>query len=604
MKDSKFKTNRELVWHFLRGSKAYFIIAIVCISLMNLLALIVPRVISYTVDTLITGKESDLPAFIVDAIESIGGPAYIKEHLYLIAVFLMVIGALSALCNYLYRYYNNKGAETLVETMRNEIFAHIARLPFSWHTKNQTGDIIQRCTSDVDAVKNFVSGQLTEVFRVVLMVAFSLYFMFTINVKLALIAVILIPINIAYSAYGHKRMGKIFEEADVEEGKLSAVVQENLTGVRVVRAFGRELFEKERFEKQNHDYWKMWIRMDWVLAWFWAIGTLLLSLQTMIVVVLGAVFAVRGEMLAGEYIAFFSYNIMLTWPIRLLGRLISGLSRSEIATDRIRYIMNSEPEKDEGKKQRPDMTGDIVFNNVSFAYDESKEIVKDVSFRIKGGTTVGILGGTGSGKSTLMHLLNRLYELPKENGSITISGVDIKDIEVGYLRENVGMVLQEPYLFSRTLAENIALGGTNAGIEDIKEAAGTASLLETIENFKEGFETTVGERGVTLSGGQKQRTAIARMLIGKSPIMVFDDSLSAVDAETDAKIRKGLMEKGKNSTVIIISHRITTLMAADNILVLDKGRLVESGTHDELIKNTGIYRKIYDIQSVALNYEE
>ena len=604
MKDRKFKTNRELVWHFLRGSKAYFIIAIVCISLMNLLALIVPRVISYTVDTLITGKESDLPAFIVDAIESIGGSAYIREHLYLIAVFLMVIGALSALCNYLYRYYNNKGAETLVETMRNEIFAHIARLPFSWHTKNQTGDIIQRCTSDVDAVKNFVSGQLTEVFRVVLMVAFSLYFMFTINVKLALIAVILIPINIAYSAYGHKRMGKIFEEADVEEGKLSAVVQENLTGVRVVRAFGRELFEKERFEKQNHDYWKMWIRMDWVLAWFWAIGTLLLSLQTMIVVVLGAVFAVRGEMLAGEYIAFFSYNIMLTWPIRLLGRLISGLSRSEIATDRIRYIMNSEPEKDEGKKQRPDMTGDIVFNNVSFAYDESKEIVKDVSFRIKGGTTVGILGGTGSGKSTLMHLLNRLDELPKENGSITISGVDIKDIEVGYLRENVGMVLQEPYLFSRTLAENIALGGTNAGIEDIKEAAGTASLLETIENFKEGFETTVGERGVTLSGGQKQRTAIARMLIGKSPIMVFDDSLSAVDAETDAKIRKGLMEKGKNSTVIIISHRITTLMAADNILVLDKGRLVESGTHDELIKNTGIYRKIYDIQSVALNYEE
>ena len=604
MKDRKFKTNRELVWHFLRGSKAYFIIAIVCISLMNLLALIVPRVISYTVDTLITGKESDLPAFIVDAIESIGGSAYIREHLYLIAVFLMVIGALSALCNYLYRYYNNKGAETLVETMRNEIFAHIARLPFSWHTKNQTGDIIQRCTSDVDAVKNFVSGQLTEVFRVVLMVAFSLYFMFTINVKLALIAVILIPINIAYSAYGHKRMGKIFEEADVEEGKLSAVVQENLTGVRVVRAFGRELFEKERFEKQNHDYWKMWIRMDWVLAWFWAIGTLLLSLQTMIVVVLGAVFAVRGEMLAGEYIAFFSYNIMLTWPIRLLGRLISGLSRSEIATDRIRYIMNSEPEKDEGKKQRPEMTGDIVFNNVSFAYDESKEIVKDVSFRIKGGTTVGILGGTGSGKSTLMHLLNRLYELPKENGSITISGVDIKDIEVGYLRENVGMVLQEPYLFSRTLAENIALGGTNAEIDDIKEAAGTASLLETIENFKEGFETTVGERGVTLSGGQKQRTAIARMLIGKSPIMVFDDSLSAVDAETDAKIRKGLMEKGKDSTVIIISHRITTLMAADNILVLDKGRLVESGTHDELIKNTGIYRKIYDIQSVALNYEE
>ena len=584
MKDRKFKTNRELVWHFLRGSKAYFIIAIVCISLMNLLALIVPRVISYTVDTLITGKESNLPAFIVDAIDSIGGPAYIKEHLYLIAVFLMIIGALSALCNYLYRYYNNKGAETLVETMRNEIFAHIARLPFSWHTKNQTGDIIQRCTSDVDAVKNFVSGQLTEVFRVVLMVAFSLYFMFTINVKLALIAVILIPINIAYSAYGHKRMGKIFEEADVEEGKLSAVVQENLTGVRVVRAFGRELFEKERFEKQNHDYWKMWIRLDWVLAWFWSIGTLLLNLQTMIVVVLGAVYAVRGEMLAGEYIAFFSYNIMLVWPIRLLGRLISGLSRSEIATDRIRYIMDSEPEKDEGKKQRPEMTGDIVFNKVSFAYDESKEIVKDVSFRIKGGTTVGILGGTGSGKSTLMHLLNRLYELPKENGSITISGVDIKDIEVGYLRENVGMVFQHFNLFPHmTVLENITFAPIEHKLLTKPEAEKLG--MELLE--KVGLADKANANPESLSGGQKQRVAIARGLAMNPDIMLFDEPTSALDPEMVGdvlNVMKELAEQGM--TMIIVTHEMGfARKVANRVIFTADGEFLEDGTPDQIFDN-------------------
>lgn len=602
MKQSKFNTNSELILHFLRGSKGYFIFAIICISMVNLLALIVPAVISYTVDTIISGKESTLPGFVTGLIEKIGGAAYLRENLYLVAVFLIALGALSAVFNYLYRYYNTKGAETLVETMRNEIFTHIGKLPFSWHTKNQTGDIIQRCTSDVDAVKRFVSEQMTEIFRTVLLVVFSVYFMFGINVKLALIALILIPVNIVYSLYAHRKMGNIFEEADEEEGKLSAVVQENLTGVRVVRAFGRELFEKERFEKQNHNYWKMWIRLDWVLSMFWAIGTLLLSLQTMSVVVIGAIFAVNGEMLAGEYIAFFAYNVMLVWPIRMLGRVISGLSRTGIATERIRYIMDSDIEEDNGKKLKPDMRGDIVFNDVSFAYDETKEIVKNISFTIKGGTTVGILGGTGSGKSTLMHLLNRLYELPKENGVITINGVDINDIELGYLRENIGMVLQEPYLFSRTLAENIALGGKEAERSDVEDAAYTASLLETIENFKEGFETFVGERGVTLSGGQKQRTAIARMLIGKSPVMVFDDSLSAVDAETDVKIRKGLLERGKDSTVIIISHRITTLMEADDILVLEKGRLAEAGTHEELLTKDGIYKKIYDIQSVALDY--
>ncbi len=602
MKKTNLNTNTGVMLHFLRGSKRFFIFSILSISIVNFLSLTIPLAISYTVDTILLGKESNLPAFINKLIGLIGDKDYLKNNLYLIAAFLIAIGALSALFNYLHRYFNAKGAETLVETMRNDIFTHIGRLPFSWHTENKTGDLIQRCTSDVDAVKRFLSEQVTELFRTVILVAFALYFMLELNTKLTLIAFIPIPVIIIYSIIAHGKMGKVFEAADEEEGKLSAIAQENLTGVRVVRAFGRELFEKERFEKQNTSYWKMWIRLDWILSSFWAVGNFLVGIQVMLVVVFGAYFATRGELMSGEYIAFFSYNSMLIWPVRMLGRVISGMSRTGIALSRIQYIIASPVEQDLGKQLTPDLKQDITFENVNFSYDDTKDILRDISFTIKGSTTIGILGGTGSGKSTLMHLLNRLYPLPAENGRIKIGDTDISDIETGYLRKNIGMVLQEPYLFSRTLAENIAMGNDDATEQDIEDASKTASLLDTIHSFKEGFKTFVGERGVTLSGGQKQRTAIARMLIGNTPIMIFDDSLSAVDAETDAKIRKGLLEKGKDSTVIIISHRITTLMNADKIIVLDKGRLAEEGSHEELLAKGGIYKKIYDIQTTALEY--
>lgn len=595
--EKNFNSNKKLIWYFLRGSKKYFLIASVSIVIVNFLYLIMPILISYTIDNIISNKNTDTQDLLINFIESIWDRGYLRNNLYLIAIFLIGIGIVSSLFNYIYRYYNKKGAETFLETMRNDIFIHIDRLSFSWNMKNKTGDLIQRCTTDVDVLKRFVSDQMTEMIKTLLLIIFSVYFMFKLNFKLAAIAVTLIPINILYSFYSHKKMGKVFKKADEEEGKLSAVAQENLTGVRVVRAFGREIYEKERFEKQSHTYWKMWIKLDFILAAFEAVATLLVNLQKVIVVVVGAILAIKGELLAGEYIAFFAYNMILVWPIRMLGRVILGLSRAGVAIDRIRYIMSTELEDASGEEM-PDMSKDIVFKNVSFAYDKNN-IIEDVSFEIKGGTTVGILGGTGSGKSTLMHLLNRLYRLPEGSGKITIGGVDINSIKLDYLRKNIGMILQEPYLFSKTLKENISIG-KDVSQSDIEKAVKMASLSETIENFTEGFETRVGERGVTLSGGQKQRTAIARMLVGKPPIMVFDDSLSAVDTETDAKIRKGILKSGKNSTVIIISHRLTTLMQADKILVLDKGSLVEEGTHEELLRKNGIYKKIYDIQSVAV----
>ncbi|HCK87319.1 MAG TPA: ABC transporter ATP-binding protein [Erysipelotrichaceae bacterium] len=597
MKNRKFGTHTEMVFYFLRGSKRYFIAAVIFAALLSLLDLINPKIVGFTVDSILGDKPSSLPAFINTWIDGIGGTAVLKENLWMIALAIVVVALLTAVCRFSFRVCNSMGAETFVQTMRNDLFGHIMRLPFKWHSENRTGDIIQRCTSDVEQIKMFVSEQLTSLFRVVVLIVLSVVFMLNISVKLTIVSGVFIPLIIGYSFYFHKKIGGQFRIVDEEEGKLSSIAQENLTGVRVVRAFGRETYERSRFEKQNHFYTNMWIRLMQLMAAFWSVGDLFSYGQVIAVMVYGVMLCVRGEITAGDYIAFVQYNNMIRWPIRMLGRVISNLSKAGISIDRLMYIMNSDMEEDGENALKPDLKRDITFDNVSYTYENgTHEILSDISFTIKAGSTVGILGGTGSGKSTLMYLLDRLYDLPEENGRIMIGDTDIRDISREYLRENIGMVLQEPYLFSRSLYENIRIAAREKGIDEVREAARIASLEDAIEHFKEGYETFVGERGVTLSGGQKQRTAIAQMLIRKPPIMIFDDSLSAVDAETDAKIRAALKENVGESTVILIGHRITTLMNADQIIVMDKGRITESGTHDELLKNQGIYRQIYDLQ--------
>lgn len=598
----KSHSQAGLMLAFLKGNVHYFVISILSALMVTGLELLPPQIIRITVDSILGQEELKLPVFLMERVAFFGGVPWLRSHIWVMATVIGVIALLSAGFRYLFVSFNAKGAEGLVQTMRDRLFSHIQRLPFSWHMKNQTGDIIQRCTSDVEVIKNFISEQLTNVFRIVILIAFALSAMFSMNGRLALVAVVFIPIIIVYSTYFHMHIREHYIKCDENEGVLSTIAQENLTGVRVVRAFGRERYEKDRFEKQNNIYTDAWMHLCKYLSLFWGAGDLFSGLQVMLTVIFGAYFCVRGSMTAGEFIAFISYNSMLIWPVRSLGRMISEMSKAGVSIERIRYIMNSQTERDKEDALTPELRGDIVFEHVTFGYGKLP-VLKDVSFRIPQGTTLGILGSTGSGKSTLMYLLNRLYDLPPENGRITIGGVDVADMKGEWLRSHIGMVLQEPFLFSRTIAENIGIAGEQISLSDIRRAAAIACVDETITEFAKGYDTVVGERGVTLSGGQKQRTAIARMLTQRTPIMVFDDSLSAVDADTDVRIRQELGKKLKDSTVILISHRVTTLMEADCILVMDQGEIMERGTHEELMEQAGVYRKIYDMQMALPDME-
>jgi len=596
--NKKSAPNREklsLLWEFLKGAKRYFLAAVLAAGVTALADMLQPQIIRAAVDCALGGKEGDFPAFVMAAVDSIGGFSYLGQHLWIMALAILVVAVFQVASQYAFRVYNTRASETLVKTMRDRLFSHIQHLPFSWHMKNRTGDIIQRCTSDIDTTKNFLSEQLTSVFRITILLILSITFMSSMHPALTVIALIPMPLIIGYSIYFHGKIHEGFMDCDENEGKLSALAQENLAGVRVVRAFGQEKAAMDKFTKQNDYYTSLWIRMAKVLSRFWSTSDIFSGIQVMLVVVFGAHFCIRGSLTEGEYIAFISYNAMLVWPIRQLGRMISEMSKAGVSIDRIFYIMNAPTETDDPEAAVVPMDGDICFDHVNFAYENSPGLLHDISFTMKAGTTLGILGGTGSGKSTLMLLLDKLY--PLEEGSITIGGTDIRRIKTAHLRKNIGMVLQEPFLFSGTIAENIGITSPVLQMEAIRAAAAAAALDESITAFAQGYETMVGERGVTLSGGQKQRAAIARMLTQDTPIMIFDDSLSAVDTQTDAKIRSAIAQKFGKASIILISHRITTLSAADKILVLDRGRIVEEGTHEQLKQNGGIYQKIYEAQS-------
>jgi ATP-binding cassette subfamily B protein len=556
-----------------------------------------PQIIRYTIDSVIGTAPLDAPAFVAGLVNRMGGTSFLRENLWICALFTVAAAFCSGVSNGIRRYTSIEIGETIAWRLRNSLYSHIQGLPFDWHVSCHTGDIIQRCTSDVDTIRNFIQNQLSELMRTFCVFTIALAVMFSMDIFMSLMALVLLPFILLFSIIYFKKVEVQFARADAAEGAMQACAQENYTGVRVVRAFGRESYEMDRFAEKTGNYSNIWKRIGRMLGLFWGAGDVMSGLQLAIIVGAGIWRSVTDNLSPGTFLAFYTYCNWMIWPVRQLGRILSDLSKALVSAGRVREILAAEPETDPPGALTPAIKGEIRFERVTFAYGKGDPVLKDISFTIRPGKTLAILGATGSGKSSLVHLISRLYDVPDGSGLITVDGTDIRRIARGHLRRNIGLCLQEPFLFSKTIGENIAAAKTGMETEDIRSAAAVARVDETIMEFAEAYGTVIGERGVTLSGGQKQRVAIARMLASNPPVMIFDDSLSAVDTETDAKIRAGLRRRVRDAAVIIISHRISSLMQADEILVLKDNAVEEIGSHEELLARDGSYRRIYELQA-------
>ena len=494
-------------------------------------------------------------------------------------------------------------AEGVTLRLRDYLYDHIQRLSFAYHDKTPTGELIQRVTSDVDALRRFFSEQAIGAGRIIFLFLVNFIALLTLNVRLALLSVIVMPVIFATSVFFFKKVSERYEEFQEQEGKLSTTLQENLSGIRVVKAFARQPYEIDKFEADNFERYRRGRRLLMMHAFYWPSTDILSGAQMIFGYFIGAGMAIAGTITAGTFIAYMGMLGMIIWPMRNLGRLIVQMSMGLVSLGRVIEIIKEDRERLDSGTLRPSgpLRGDVQFDDVTFTYDEETEVLHNISFSVQAGQVIALVGGTGSGKTSLVNLLPRFYKY--DSGSIKLDGLELFDYPRGYLRQQIGIVQQEPFLFSRTIRQNITYGvDRKVSDEEVEEAARAAAVHEVILSFPEGYDTKVGERGVTLSGGQKQRLTIARTLLKDPRILILDDATSSVDTETEAAIRDSLEKLMPGRTSFVIAHRIQTVMDADLILVLENGRIVQSGSHSELIDQPGSYKRIFELQS-RIEYE-
>ncbi|MDD2259293.1 MAG: ABC transporter ATP-binding protein [Bacilli bacterium] len=553
----------------------------------------VPMFIKYIIDNILkaTNPSSTLPQVLLDFFGKYEG----LRAIMVVGLFLLAFQAFRGAIMFVNGYVKGRLSEEISFDMRTKMYNHIQDLPYSYHNNSDTGDLIQRCTSDIDTIKLFLSAQLPQLIAIIAQFTFGAIQMASINIQLMLVTLMIVPISIFTSILYFRYVKHKFEEIEVVEATMTTNIQENVNGVRVVKAFNAELDEIKKFDDSNNNFKKESRKLNNMMSLYWGLSDFTTLLQYAITFGFAINLAKSGQVNAGDIIAALMYIGMLVWPIRGLGRIIGDFGKATVATRRIDEILDIPDDFDKDGSLEPEIKGNIEFKNVKFHYPENSDhLLNGVNFTINEGETVAIVGKTGSGKSTIANLLVRLLEV--EEGEIFVNGINIKDVKKKWIRSNIGIILQDPFLYTKTVYDNINIGKTKYTRDDVVKAARIAAIDKDITKFDGGYETLVGEKGVTLSGGQKQRIAIARMLLLDKPVLIFDDSLSAVDTKTDLMIRNALKEKSKKLTSIIITHRITTAKEADKIIVLENGKVSMIGTHEELAHKEGLYKTLWDIQ--------